>query len=96
MGTVYVMLNKTRNEGLYILNCPHKFLELFNKEYAQFVTWLLLDEWRGDHVVFVHDNNSFDYGEEFRKAKDVSDEMAEKWKDFKAEKKDFFEEKGDR
>lgn len=51
-----------------------------SQRHSRFVTWLLLTEWKGDHVVFVDDGNSSDYGEEFYAAKDMSEQY---WNDFK-------------
>jgi len=79
MGTVYALLNKTKKESVYIDNIPQKFFELMNKKYSNFVTWMLLYNWLGDHVVFVSDNNSSEFCKEFYGSEDKSEEY---WNDF--------------
>jgi len=73
MGTIYALLNKSKQEAIYIGGCGQKMRELMSPEYAQFVTYMLLTEWFQDIVIFVHDNNSFEYGQDFNNANDCSE-----------------------
>ena len=82
MGTIYVLMNKTKNESLYIDGIGHKYFELMCRRYSNFVLWLMLDKWKGDHVVFFDDKNSYDIDEEFYQAKDVTKEYWEEFEEF--------------
>ena len=93
MGTVYALLNKTKKEHVFIDGVGQKFFELFNTEYMIFITWLLLTEWHGDHVVFVSDKNESEYGDEFWEAMDKTGDLTDAFKEFKKEKKWWFEER---
>lgn len=57
MGATFILFNRTRNQFCYILDQPHKYMEIFNEYSSYFVSWVLLDEWRGDFIEFVSDYN---------------------------------------
>ena len=87
MGTIYGLLNKTKKESILIGGHGQKLSELMCEEYSNFVVYMLILDWRGDHVIFISDNNSFNYGEEFESASDVSDKYWGEYKEFLKEQR---------
>lgn len=90
MGMVYALLNKTKNEHVFINGVGQKFFELFTVEHMEFVMWVLLVEWHKDHVVLVSDKNESDYGVDFWQAMDKTASLIDAFNKFKDENKWWF------
>lgn len=93
MGLQYALLNKTRNESIRIDGIGQKYYELMAPRYGNFVVYMLLEDWKNDHVIFVGDKDMVDYGEEFDAATDVSEKYWEEFLEFVDESKWYFEDK---